>query len=232
MRNWRSCFQEEGSSTHLQVCLNSTSGLSLKTVILKSLLANRTASAHQASIKALIRPTAGELRLPRRSSASLRVLNTVSEEELCDTKVLQGKKPVGITQHRENGACQDLQSLMKMSLFQDKADVKKSVDCRHGFCLFPFQVSSVIPKMPEADFYALEEKVFSAPKSSTSFFLTLHFHTVEAMLCALLHKTHKRLDGQLKVLSRAQTIVGKHFESKVGDFRSTGMDLVKHFLSS
>uniref|UniRef100_A0A8V5GZ97 Uncharacterized protein n=1 Tax=Melopsittacus undulatus TaxID=13146 RepID=A0A8V5GZ97_MELUD len=35
---------------------------------------------------------------------------------------------------------------------------------------------------------------------------------------------------QHKVLSRAQSIAGKCFELKVGDFCSTGMDLVKHFL--
>lgn len=37
------------------------------------------------------------------------------------------KKPVSIVHQRENGALQDLQVLMKTSLFQEKANAKRSM---------------------------------------------------------------------------------------------------------
>uniref|UniRef100_A0A8C8BMY4 Uncharacterized protein n=1 Tax=Otus sunia TaxID=257818 RepID=A0A8C8BMY4_9STRI len=50
------------------------------------------------------------------------------------------------------------------------------------------------------------------------------------LLCSSINTTY--LDGQYKGLSRAQTVAGKHFEPKGGDFHSTGIDLVEHFLLS
>uniref|UniRef100_A0A8C0EDE6 Uncharacterized protein n=1 Tax=Bubo bubo TaxID=30461 RepID=A0A8C0EDE6_BUBBB len=48
------------------------------------------------------------------------------------------------------------------------------------------------------------------------------------LLCSSINTTYAY--GQYKGLSWAQTVAGKHFEPKGGDFHSSGMDLVKHFL--
>uniref|UniRef100_A0A670IDI1 Transcription elongation factor, mitochondrial n=1 Tax=Podarcis muralis TaxID=64176 RepID=A0A670IDI1_PODMU len=90
------------------------------------------------------------------------------------------------------------------------------------------EISSVISRLPEADFYVLEKSGLSALNANL-FPVTLHLRTVEAMLYALLQKTFSQ-DGQYKVLSMARSAVGKHFELMVGDSRTSGIDLVKQFL--
>ncbi|XP_061471344.1 transcription elongation factor, mitochondrial isoform X2 [Rhineura floridana] len=91
------------------------------------------------------------------------------------------------------------------------------------------EISSVVSKLPEADFYILEKSGLSALNASL-FPMMLHLRTVEAMLHALLHKTYSQ-DGQYKVLSMARSFVGKYFGLMVGDARTSGIDLVKQFLS-
>ncbi|XP_042309598.1 transcription elongation factor, mitochondrial isoform X2 [Sceloporus undulatus] len=91
------------------------------------------------------------------------------------------------------------------------------------------EISSVVSKVPEADFYVLEKTGLSALNASL-FPVTLHLRTVEAMLYALLHKTFAQ-DGQYKVLSMTRSAVGKYFGLMVGDARTSGIDLVKQFLS-
>ncbi|XP_004454935.1 transcription elongation factor, mitochondrial [Dasypus novemcinctus] len=91
------------------------------------------------------------------------------------------------------------------------------------------EISSVISKMPKADFYILEKTGLS-PQNSTLFPILLHFHIMEAMLYALLNKTFDQ-DGQHQVLSMNRNAVGKHFELMIGDSRTSGKELVKQFLS-
>ncbi|ELW61779.1 transcription elongation factor, mitochondrial [Tupaia chinensis] len=91
------------------------------------------------------------------------------------------------------------------------------------------EISSVISKMPNADFYVLEKTGLSIQNSSV-FPILLHFHIMEAMLYALLNKSFAQ-DGQHQVLSMNRNAVGKHFELMVGDSRTSGKDLVKRFLS-
>ncbi|XP_002748384.3 transcription elongation factor, mitochondrial [Callithrix jacchus] len=91
------------------------------------------------------------------------------------------------------------------------------------------EISSIISKMPKADFYVLEKRALSIQNSSL-FPILLHFQIVEAMLYALLNKTFAQ-DGQHQVLSMNRNAVGKHFELMIGDFRTSGKELVKQFLS-
>ncbi|XP_004441960.1 PREDICTED: transcription elongation factor, mitochondrial [Ceratotherium simum simum] len=91
------------------------------------------------------------------------------------------------------------------------------------------EISSVISKIPEADFYVLEKTGLSIQNSSL-FPILLHFHIMEAMLYALLNKTFAQ-DGQHQVLSMNRNAVGKHFELMIGDTRTSGKELVKQFLS-
>ncbi|XP_053903342.1 transcription elongation factor, mitochondrial [Malaclemys terrapin pileata] len=58
-------------------------------------------------------------------SAILQVLNTASERELSAIKLLQGRKSVGVIEHREKyGPFQNLQSLLNVPLFQYKTVIK------------------------------------------------------------------------------------------------------------
>ncbi|XP_032018811.1 transcription elongation factor, mitochondrial isoform X1 [Hylobates moloch] len=91
------------------------------------------------------------------------------------------------------------------------------------------EISSIISKMPKADFYVLEKTGLSIQNSSL-FPILLHFHIMEAMLYALLNKTFAQ-DGQHQVLSMNRNAVGKHFELMIGDSRTSGKELVKQFLS-
>ncbi|XP_008060025.1 transcription elongation factor, mitochondrial [Carlito syrichta] len=91
------------------------------------------------------------------------------------------------------------------------------------------EISSVISKMPKADFYVLEKTGLPIQNSSL-FPILLHFHITEAMLYALLNKTFAQ-DGQHQVLSMNRNAVGKHFELMIGDSRTSGKELVKRFLS-
>ncbi|XP_037663830.1 transcription elongation factor, mitochondrial [Choloepus didactylus] len=91
------------------------------------------------------------------------------------------------------------------------------------------EISSVISKMPKADFYILEKTGLSTQNSSL-FPILLHFHIIEAMLYALLNKTFAQ-DGQHQVLSMNRNAVGKHFELMISDTRTSGKELVKQFLS-
>ncbi|XP_032136834.1 transcription elongation factor, mitochondrial isoform X2 [Sapajus apella] len=91
------------------------------------------------------------------------------------------------------------------------------------------EISSIISKMPKADFYVLEKRALSIQNSSL-FPILLHFQIMEAMLYALLNKTFAQ-DGQHQVLSMNRNAVGKHFELMIGDFRTSGKELVKQFLS-
>ncbi|KAJ7317927.1 hypothetical protein JRQ81_004089 [Phrynocephalus forsythii] len=91
------------------------------------------------------------------------------------------------------------------------------------------EISSVVSRFPEADFYVLE-KSGRAKVNAASFPVSLHLRTVEAMLYALLHKTFAQ-DGQPKVLSISRNAVGKYFGLIVGDVRTSGIDLVKEFIS-
>lgn len=87
-----------------------------ETLFLRRLLPNRAASALQPAVSV---PRAPAEALPGRA-----VLGAAPEKEPCDAQGLQGKKPLGVTQNRENGAFQDLRILMKMFLFQNKAYVE------------------------------------------------------------------------------------------------------------
>ncbi|XP_054987713.1 transcription elongation factor, mitochondrial isoform X2 [Sorex araneus] len=91
------------------------------------------------------------------------------------------------------------------------------------------KISSIITKMPRADFYILE-KIGISIQNSTLFPILLHFHIIEAMLYALLNQTFAQ-DGQQQVLSMNRNAVGKHFELMVGDTRTSGKEVVKKFLS-
>ncbi|XP_077605782.1 transcription elongation factor, mitochondrial isoform X1 [Crocuta crocuta] len=91
------------------------------------------------------------------------------------------------------------------------------------------EISSVISKMPNADFYVLE-KIGLSIQNSSRFPLVLHFHIMEAMLYALLNSTFAQ-DGQHRVLSMNRNGVGKHLELMIGDTRTSGKELVKQLLS-
>ncbi|KAL8163751.1 UNVERIFIED_CONTAM: hypothetical protein K2H54_036796 [Gekko kuhli] len=90
------------------------------------------------------------------------------------------------------------------------------------------EISSVVSRFPEADFYVLEKNGLSLLNANL-FPVTLHLRTVEAMLYALLHKAFAQ-EGQHKVLSMARIFVGKHFGLMVGESRTSGIDLVKQLL--
>ncbi|XP_063149638.1 transcription elongation factor, mitochondrial isoform X2 [Candoia aspera] len=89
-------------------------------------------------------------------------------------------------------------------------------------------VSTIISKMPEADFYVLE-KIGLPPTHAALFPVTLHLRIMEAVLYALLQKRFGE-DGQHKVLSMARNAVGRYFGLMLGDVRISGIDLVKQFL--
>uniref|UniRef100_A0A8C6QY53 Transcription elongation factor, mitochondrial n=2 Tax=Nannospalax galili TaxID=1026970 RepID=A0A8C6QY53_NANGA len=91
------------------------------------------------------------------------------------------------------------------------------------------EISSVISKMPKADFYVLEKSGLSIQNTSL-FPILLHFLITEAMLYALLNKTFAQ-DGQHQVLSIKRNVVGKHFDLMIGDTRTSGKELVKQLLS-
>ncbi|XP_072635522.1 transcription elongation factor, mitochondrial isoform X1 [Canis lupus baileyi] len=91
------------------------------------------------------------------------------------------------------------------------------------------KISSVISKIPTADFYVLE-KIGLSIQNTSRFPLLLHFHIMEAMLYALLNKTFAQ-DGQHRVLSMNRNGVGKHFELMIGDTRTSGKELVKQLLT-
>ncbi|KAM6175905.1 transcription elongation factor, mitochondrial [Erethizon dorsatum] len=99
----------------------------------------------------------------------------------------------------------------------------------HPSSVYLEEISSVISKMPKADFYVLEKTALSI-QNSTLFPILLHFHITEAMLYALLNKTFAQ-DGQHQVLSISRNAVGKHFELMIGDSRTSGKELVKQFIS-
>ncbi|XP_077184851.1 transcription elongation factor, mitochondrial [Paroedura picta] len=90
------------------------------------------------------------------------------------------------------------------------------------------EISSVVSRLPEADFYVLEKNGLSALNTNL-FPVLLHLRTVEAMLYALLHKTFAQ-EGQDKVLSVPRILVGKHFGLMMGDTRTSGIYLVKQLL--
>ncbi|XP_012872016.1 PREDICTED: transcription elongation factor, mitochondrial [Dipodomys ordii] len=92
------------------------------------------------------------------------------------------------------------------------------------------QISSVISKMPKADFYVLE-KIGLSMQNSSLFPALLHFHITEAMLYALLNRTFAQ-DGQHCVLSMHRIEVGKYFQLMIGSTRTSGKELVKQFLSN
>nr|XP_045014871.1 transcription elongation factor, mitochondrial isoform X2 [Jaculus jaculus] len=91
------------------------------------------------------------------------------------------------------------------------------------------EISSIISKMPGADFYVLEKTGLSIQKSSL-FPILLHFHITEAMLYALLNTTFAQ-DGQHQVLSMNRNTVGKHFNLMIGDTRTSGKEIVNQLLS-
>lgn len=230
----------------------------------------------------------------------LHVLNTASTKELEAFRLLRGRKSNNIVQHREKfGPFQNLESLMKVPLFQYKTSVQvchsilfpesrhkirqenrllrkllkpdvgrerlKAVNSivsivfgtrriawthldrklavldwqQHDCCrlikgTYPSsayfeKISSVISKMPTADFYVME-KIGLSIQNTTLFPVLLHFHILEAMLYAILNKTFGQ-DGQHQVLSMNRNAVGKHFELMVGDTRTSGKELVEQFLS-
>ncbi|XP_054544730.1 transcription elongation factor, mitochondrial isoform X2 [Talpa occidentalis] len=182
----------------------------------------------------------------------LHVLNTASNKELEAFKLLRGRKSNNIVQHREKfGPFQNLESLMNVPLFQYKTTIQvcNSILCpetgqkkrqlRENRLLRKLikpdigkerlKISSLISKMPKADFYVME-KIGLSIQNTTLFPVMLHFHILEAMLYALLNKTFGQ-DGHHQVLSMNRNAVGKHFELMIGDTRTSGKDLVKQFLS-
>ncbi|XP_032066499.1 transcription elongation factor, mitochondrial [Thamnophis elegans] len=91
-------------------------------------------------------------------------------------------------------------------------------------------VSTIISKIPEADFYVLE-KVGLPPTNAALFPVTLHLRIMEAVLFALLQKSFGK-DGEPQVLSIARNAVGRYFGLMLGEARISGVDLVKQFLDS
>ncbi|XP_041581899.1 transcription elongation factor, mitochondrial isoform X2 [Vulpes lagopus] len=182
----------------------------------------------------------------------LHVLNTASNKELEAFRLLRGRKSVNIIEHREKfGPFQHLESLMNVPLFQYKTAIQvcNSILCpetegkKRKFqdnrllrkLIKPeiererLKISSVISKIPTADFYILE-KIGLSIQNTSRFPLLLHFHIMEAMLYALLNKTFAQ-DGQHRVLSMNRNGVGKHFELMIGDTRTSGKELVKQLLT-
>ncbi|XP_041095779.1 transcription elongation factor, mitochondrial [Polyodon spathula] len=90
-------------------------------------------------------------------------------------------------------------------------------------------ISPVVAKIPEADFFILEKPGISL-QNTNLFPIMLHLRTVEAMLYSLLGVRYQQ-DGQQRVLSMARTAVGKHFELMVGESRTSGAELVRQLLS-
>ncbi|XP_012503727.1 PREDICTED: transcription elongation factor, mitochondrial [Propithecus coquereli] len=103
------------------------------------------------------------------------------------------------------------------------------LDRTYSSSVYLEEISSIISKLPKADFYVLEKTGLPIQNSSL-FPILLHFHIVEAMLYALLNETFAQ-DGQHQVLSMNRNAVGKHFELMIGDSRTSGKELVKRFLS-
>ncbi|XP_072635523.1 transcription elongation factor, mitochondrial isoform X2 [Canis lupus baileyi] len=182
----------------------------------------------------------------------LHVLNTASNKELEAFRLLRGRKSVNIIEHREKfGPFQHLESLRNVPLFQYKTAIQvcNSILCpetegkKRKFqdnrllrkLIKPeiererLKISSVISKIPTADFYVLE-KIGLSIQNTSRFPLLLHFHIMEAMLYALLNKTFAQ-DGQHRVLSMNRNGVGKHFELMIGDTRTSGKELVKQLLT-
>ncbi|XP_060059967.1 transcription elongation factor, mitochondrial isoform X2 [Erinaceus europaeus] len=187
----------------------------------------------------------------KQQASILHVLNTASDKELEAVRLLRGRRSNNIVEHREKfGPFQNLESLMDVPLFQYKTTIQVC-----NSILFPnagkkrenqenrvlrnlinpeigreeLKISSIISKIPEADFYVLQ-KIGISVQNLSLFPALLHFHIIEAMLYTMLNKTFAQ-DGRHQVLSMNRNAVGRHFELMVGNTRTSGKELVKQFLS-
>ncbi|XP_055113596.2 transcription elongation factor, mitochondrial isoform X2 [Symphalangus syndactylus] len=149
----------------------------------------------------------------------LHVLNTASTKELEAFRLLRGRRIAWAHLDRKLTVLDWQQS--------DRWSLMRGIS--YSSSVYLEEISSIISKMPKADFYVLEKTGLSIQNSSL-FPILLHFHIMEAMLYALLNKTFAQ-DGQHQVLSMNRNAVGKHFELMIGDSRTSGKELVKQFLS-
>lgn len=93
-------------------------------------------------------------------------------------------------------------------------------------------ISAVIDRLPEADFYIIEKCSISV-HNTTLFPLMAHMRTVEAMLFALLEPKVPQPVPNIppRVLNITRTAVGRHFGLMVGESRTSGAQIVRKLMT-
>ncbi|XP_068120648.1 transcription elongation factor, mitochondrial [Hyperolius riggenbachi] len=95
--------------------------------------------------------------------------------------------------------------------------------------LYLEDISSVVSKLPQADFYILEKPSLTLQKTAL-FPAVLHMRTVEAMLYCLLNPQLAEGSGH-RVFSMARNTVGKHFKIMLAESRTSGVEVVERLIN-
>ncbi|KAL4647990.1 hypothetical protein GN956_G8932 [Arapaima gigas] len=91
-------------------------------------------------------------------------------------------------------------------------------------------VSTVVSRMPAADFFVVEKPAISLQNTSL-YPVMAHLRTVEAMLFALLESPCDPPNSRPKVLNMMRTTVGRHFGLMVGESRTSGVRTVQDMMT-
>ncbi|XP_016136678.1 transcription elongation factor, mitochondrial isoform X2 [Sinocyclocheilus grahami] len=180
----------------------------------------------------------------------LQCLNTSTESELEQVKLLRGRKAVNIVKYRTaHGPFNSLESVMNVPLLKHKsavivfASILKPTDKKERkkgkVHLAKFirpevdrallEISTVISSFPPADFFLVEKPSIS-PQNTSLYPVLVHLRTVEAMLFALLTPAREP-ESPPKVLNMMRTAVGRHFNLIVGDCRTSGAERVRKMMT-
>ncbi|XP_017287595.1 transcription elongation factor, mitochondrial [Kryptolebias marmoratus] len=93
-------------------------------------------------------------------------------------------------------------------------------------------VSSVVSRLPAADFYLIEKPSLSV-HNKPLFPIMAHLRAVEAMLFALLEPRISPTENNIppRVLNMVRTAVGRHFGLMVGESRTSGAQTVQQLMT-
>lgn len=93
-------------------------------------------------------------------------------------------------------------------------------------------VSAVVDRLPEADFYIIEKSSISI-QNTALFPIMAHMRTVEAMLFALLEPRISQPEPNIppRAMNMMRTAVGRHFGLMVGESRTSGAQTVKQLMT-
>ncbi|XP_037546502.1 transcription elongation factor, mitochondrial [Nematolebias whitei] len=93
-------------------------------------------------------------------------------------------------------------------------------------------VSSVVSRLPSAEFYLIEKPSLSV-QNTALFPIMAHLRAVEAMLFALLEPRVCPTETNIppRVLNMIRTTVGRHFRLMVGESRTSGVQMVRWLMT-